>query len=377
MTGPLAGVKIVQLGGIGPVPFCGMVLADLGADVVVIHRTAEAGSAPIPVIDRGRRSLAVDLKQPDGVALVRRLIDGADAVIEGFRPGVAERLGFDPSELRKTNPKLVMGRMTGFGQDGPLAQAAGHDIDYIALSGVLGSIGHQGEAPVPPLNLVGDFGGGAMFLAVGVLAAVLHARSTGEGQDVDAAMVDGSAALMAMQWGFAARNMWNPSARGTNWFDTGAPWYDTYRCADGEYLAVGALEPQFYADLVTGLGVEVDLTQQMNEATWPELRATFAAAIAEKTREEWVKAFEGLDACVAPVLSMAEAPGHPHNVARSTFVEDGEGTTQPAPAPRFSATPLADPAPAGARGAETAQILAELGLSAEDITRLREAGTVA
>ena len=376
MTGPLAGVKVVQLGGIGPVPFCGMVLADLGADVVVIHRTAEAGSASIPVIDRGRRSLAVDLKQADGVALVRRLIDGADAVIEGFRPGVAERLGFDPAELRTTNPRLVVGRMTGFGQDGPLAQAAGHDIDYIALSGALGAIGRKGEAPVPPLNLVGDFGGGAMFLAVGVLAAVLSARTTGQGQDVDAAMVDGSALLTAMQWGFAASGMWNLEERGVNWLDTGSHWYDTYRCADGEYLALGALEPQFYADLVTGLGVDVDLTKQMDPAAEAATRELFAATIATKTREEWVKTFEGLDACVAPVLSMAEAPTHPHNIARGTFVEDSAGTVQPAPAPRFTGTPLAAPAPAGVRGAETDAILAELGLAPEDIATLRAAGTV-
>lgn len=370
-------MKVVQLGGIGPVPFCGMVLADLGADVVVIHRTAEAGTASIPVIDRGRRSLAVDLKSAEGVALVRRLIDGSDAVIEGFRPGVAERLGLVPDELRTTNPKLVFGRMTGYGQDGPLAQAAGHDINYIATSGALGAIGRKGEAPVPPLNLVGDFGGGAMFLAVGVLAAILSARASGRGQDVDTAMVDGSAALMAMQWGFAARGMWRPDERGVNWFDSGAPWYDAYRCSDGEYLAVGALEPQFYADLVKGLGVEVDLTTQMDESTWPALRETFASAIATKTRDEWIAAFEGLDACVAPVLTMAEAPTHPHNRARATFVQDADGVTQPAPAPRFSGTPLAAPAPAGARGADTDQVLGELGLSAEEIAKLRAAGTVA
>lgn len=377
MTGPLAGVKVVQLGGIGPVPFCGMMLSDLGADVVVIHRTGEAGSASLPVIDRGRRSLAVDLKQPEGVAVVRRLIDEADAVIEGFRPGVAERLGFDPVELRKTNPRLVFGRMTGFGQDGPLAQAAGHDIDYIALSGVLGAIGRKGEAPVPPLNLVGDFGGGAMFLAVGVLAGILSARATGEGQDIDAAMVDGSALLTAMQWGFAAHGIWNLQERGVNWLDTGSHWYDTYRCADGQYLALGALEPQFYAELVKGLGLDVDLGKQMDPASEAATRELFAATIATKTRDEWVKTFEGLDACVAPVLTMAEAPTHPHNIARGTFVEDSAGTTQPAPAPRFSGTPLAAPEPAGVRGAQTGEILAELGYSAAEIEQLREAGAVA
>ncbi|MEP9385069.1 CaiB/BaiF CoA-transferase family protein [Nocardioides sp. KR10-350] len=376
MSGPLAGVSVVELGGIGPGPFCAMVLADLGADVVRVHRPAEVGTDPNPVLDRGRRSLAVDLKSEAGRAVVRRLVDGADALIEGFRPGVLERLGLAPATLRATNPALVVGRMTGFGQDGPLAARAGHDINYIALSGVLGSIGRTGERPVPPLNLVGDFGGGGMLLALGVVSAVLHARATGVGQDVDAAMVDGSALLMAMTYGFAAQGRWTPD-RGSNMFDGSMPFYDTYECADGRYVAVGAVEPQFYAALIETLGVDVDPRDQRDPETFARTRKTFAEAFRTRTRDAWAEVFTGVDACVTPVLDIAEAPSDPHLAGRSTYVTDEAGVVHPAPAPRFAATPLAPPAVPPAPGAHTDEILAGIGLTSEEIARLHQEGAVA
>ncbi|MEX0428412.1 CaiB/BaiF CoA transferase family protein [Nocardioides sp. DS6] len=379
--GPLAGLRVVELGGIGPGPFCAMVLADLGADVVRVHRPSEVGTPPNPVLDRGRRTLAIDLKRASGVAVVRRLIDESDVLLEGFRPGVLERLGLAPEVLRASHPELVVGRMTGFGQEGPLAARAGHDINYIALSGVLGSIGRPGERPVPPLNLVGDFGGGGMLLALGVVSAVLHARTSGVGQDVDAAMVDGSALLMAMTYGFAAQGRWTAD-RGSNMFDGSMPFYDTYECADAKYVAVGAVEPQFYRVLVETLGVTdlVDVNDpaaQRDPATFPATRKAFAEAFATRTRDEWAAVFAEVDACVTPVLDIDEAPSDAHLVDRATYVHDENGVVHPAPAPRFGATPLAPPAAPAAPGAHTHEILAGLGLTTDEIAALHEEGTVA
>lgn len=377
-TGPLAGVKVVELGGIGPGPFAAMMLADLGADVVRIHRPGEVGTHPNPVLDRGRRSLAVDLKSTRGVALVRRLVDEADVLVEGFRPGVLERLGFDPAELRRSNPRLVVGRMTGFGQEGPLAARAGHDINYIALTGALHSIGRAGERPVPPLNLVGDFGGGGMLLALGVVSAVLSARGTGRGQDVDAAMVDGAALLMAMMYGFHAQGRWSEE-RGINMFDGSMPFYDTYECADGGFVAVGAIEPQFFAALVETLelGDQVDLRRQHDRSTWPELRKLLTEAFAAQPRDVWAERFAGVDGCVTPVLDILEAPQDAHMRSRSTFVTDETGVVHPAPAPRFGGTPTSAPTAPAVPGAHTDELLAELGLSGSEIAALRQEGTVA
>jgi alpha-methylacyl-CoA racemase len=355
-----------------------MLLADLGAEVVRVVRPADVETEPNPVLDRGRRSVAVDLKSAAGVDVVRRLVDTAAVLLEGFRPGVAERLGFDPVRLRQSNPALVVGHMTGFGQTGPLAGQAGHDLNYIALSGVLGSIGRPGQAPVPPLNLVGDFGGGGALLALGVVSAVLHARATGVGQDIDAAMVDGSALLLAMIHGLHAQGAWVPE-RGVNYLDGGLPYYDSYRCSDGRYVAVGALEPAFFAALVAGLGLtgEVTLDRQGDPSYWPHLRTLFADTFATRTRDEWATRFAGTDACVTPVLDLAEAPHAAHLVARGTYLRDVRGIVHPAPAPRFSATPLANPAPPPAPGAHTDEVLAELGFTTADIDQLRRDGSVA
>lgn len=378
-TGPLAGLRVVELGGIGPGPFCGMLLADLGADVIRIHRPKDVGSRrPNAVLDRGRRSLAVDLKSTAGAALARRLLDQADAMMEGFRPGVIERLGFEPALLRQTNPKLVVGRMTGYGQTGVLAGKAGHDINYIAKAGVLNSIGRPGDKPVPPLNLVGDFGGGGMLLAVGLLAAVYAARASGHGQDVDAAMVDGAALLMAMTWGFAAEGRWSTTDRGTNLFDGHLPYYDTYECTDGRYIAVGAIEPPFFRALLEGLGLSerVCAERQTDPATFPEMRALFTSTFKTRTRDEWAAAFEGLDACFQPVLTMGEAGKDADLAARGTFVEV-DGVIHPGPAPRFSATAADAPAGPAAPGEHTGQILAGLGLSPSEIAEHYQEGTVA
>ena len=343
-SGPLQGVRVVEFAGLGPTPFCGMVLADLGAEVVRIDRRAVgaglmASFGGPSVLDRGKRSIALDLKNADDLAVVRALIARADVLIEGFRPGVLERLGLGPDVLLAEHPALVYGRMTGWGQAGPLSQTAGHDISYIALTGALGASGRAGEAPVPPMNLLGDFGGGAMFLAVGVLAALLHARGTGRGQVVDTAIVDGTALLTTMMHGLIAQSAW-VDARGVNLLDTGAPFYDVYRCADGEYVAVGALEDPFYAALLTGLGLAGDtsLPNRADPAGWPALRSRLASRFAERSRAEWSQTFRDTDACVAPIWSFAEAAADDHLSARQTFVEVG-GVRQPAPAPRFSATP--------------------------------------
>jgi alpha-methylacyl-CoA racemase len=345
MSGPLAGVRVVELAGLAPAPFGCMILADLGADVVLIDRPGGNGIAPPPgPLQRGRRSVVLDLKTSAGTASLRQLIARTDVLVEGYRPGVAERLGFGPGETDKINPRLVYARMTGWGQDGPLAPRAGHDIDYIALSGALEPIGRAGERPHAPLNLIGDFAGGGMLMALGILAALLERERSGRGQVVDAAMVDGSALLMTFIHGMNAAGMW-PFGRGENMLDGGAPFYDTYRTSDGRFVAVGALEPPFYAALLAGLGLaDADLPGQHDRAGWPVLRSRFAEVFATRTRDEWSSVFAGTDACVAPVLSPSEAPGHPHNRARNAFVEVG-GIVQPAPAPRFGRTPPPAPLP--------------------------------
>jgi alpha-methylacyl-CoA racemase len=379
--GPLAGYRIVEMAGIGPAPFAAMLLADMGAEVIRVDRR-EAADLGLPgrdvkfdVLHRGRRSIAVDVKVEAGREVVERLAAKADAIIEGFRPGVMERLGLGPDALLAINPKLVFGRMTGFGQDGPLAQAAGHDIDYIALAGVLHTIGRKGGAPVPPLNLVGDFGGGGMFLAFGVVCALLEAQRSGKGQVVDAAMVDGSATLMALMFGLFAQGAWKDE-RGVNVLDTGAPWYDTYRTRDGKWLAVGAIEKRFYEAFVRRLGLDPgELPKQHDRSGWPELRRRFAEAIAARTRDEWERVFAGSDACVAPVLALAEVAQHPHNAARGTFVAR-DGVLQPAPAPRFSRTVPEMGAAPRQPGADTDAVLAAFGFSAAEIAQLKDSGVV-
>jgi alpha-methylacyl-CoA racemase len=355
-----------------------MVLADLGAEVIRCDRPATpAHLVPADLLQRGRRSLAVDLKHPDGAALVLDLVARSDAVFEGFRPGVAERLGLGPDECLERNPKLVYGRMTGWGQDGPLAPVAGHDINYIALAGALHPIGRRGGGPVPPLNLVGDFGGGGMFLALGMVAALLEAERSGEGQVVDAAMVDGAAVLMTLFHSLRSAGYWTDE-RGTNLLDTGAHFYDVFECADGEYVSIGSLEPQFYSELLARLGLEDDeeLRPQMDRARWPAMKKKLAAIFLTRTRAEWTERLEGTDVCFAPVLSLAEAPQHPHLAARRTFVEM-DGVTQPAAAPRFSRTPGAIAGPPPAPGRDTDAVLAELGIGADEAARLRDAGVVA
>jgi alpha-methylacyl-CoA racemase len=380
--GPLSGITIVEMAGIGPGPFAGMMLADLGATVIRVDRLS-GGEGPLSalsagradVVSRGRRSIAVDLKSAEGVELVLRLVDSADALIEGYRPGVMERLGLGPSTCLARNPRLVFGRMTGWGQDGPLAQAAGHDINYIALSGALGAIGRRGETPVPPLNLVGDYGGGGMLLAYGVVAALLSAARTGAGQVVDAAMVDGSALLMAQFYGMKALGRWTDQ-RGSNLLDTGAPFYDVYESADGGFLSVGPLEPAFFAILLERLGIDdLDAGSQYDPRFWPALRLRLAAEFGSRTRAAAAELFAGVDGCVFPVLSMSEAPQHPHNAARGTFVTRDD-VVQPAPAPRFSGTPAELELPPPAAGEHTDAILTGLGLSDAEVRRLRESGVV-
>jgi alpha-methylacyl-CoA racemase len=377
--GPLNGIKIVELAGVGPAPFCAMLLADMGAEVLrVERRRAPGASAAIDILgagmlSRGRQSIALDLKRPAAVELVLRLVERGDALIEGFRPGVMERLGLGPDACLARNPALVYGRMTGWGQHGPLAHAAGHDIDYIALSGALHAIGSP-EAPSIPLNLVGDFGGGGMLLAFGVACALLEARASGLGQVVDAAMTDGAALLMTMIYQLKAIGTWS-NARGANAIDGGAHFYSTYQCADGKWIAVGAIEPQFYALLLETCGIDDPrFAAQWDRARWPELRAALAEIFHTRTRDEWCALLEGTDACVAPVLDLDEAPLHPHNQARGTFVEHA-GAIQPAPAPRFSRTP-ATLASAPAKPASPESILAAWGLGDDELSRLRERGTI-
>ena len=381
MPGPLEGVRVVELAGIGPGPFCAMVLADLGADVVRVDRTSAArggdpAAPPADVLNRNRQSIAVDMKHPDGVETVLRLVEQADVLIEGFRPGVVERLGVGPEACHARNPALVYGRMTGWGQDGPMAPRAGHDINYIALSGTLSMIGRAGEPPVPPVNLVGDFGGGGMLLAVGVLAALTDARTSGTGQVVDAAMVDGAALLSAMMYSFRAMGLWD-GGRGGNTLDTGAHFYEVYETSDHKYVSIGSIEPQFYAELFERLELDpADFDHQHDRAAWPAAKEKIATRIAERTRDEWDAVFEGSDACYAPVLEPDEAIAHPHNQARGTFVNVA-GVDQPAPAPRFDKTPTGTPTPPAHAGQHTDEALSRWGFSAEDIASLRESEAIA
>jgi alpha-methylacyl-CoA racemase len=377
--GPLYGVQVVEIASLAPAPFGCMVLSDLGADVLRVERPESCRDglpAPVDPLTRGRRSVGLNLKDPAGLDLLLRLIDNADVLVEGFRPGVTERLGFGPGVCAERNPRLIYARMTGWGQEGPLAPTAGHDIDYIAISGALHPIGRAGERPVPPLNLVGDFGGGGMLLAIGVLAALVERQRSGRGQVVDAAMVDGSALLSSFIYGLRARGAWRDE-RGVNLLDGGAPFYDTYVTADGKYVAVGALEPQFYAALLAGLGLaDAGLPAQMDFSGWPALRKRFTEVFAERTRDEWAEIFAGTDACVAPVLSSAEVADHPHNAARRVFAEVG-GISQPQPAPRFGRTPADEPEPPVRPGTDTDAVLGELGLGEAEISGLRASGVVA
>lgn len=379
MPGPLTGVRAIELAGLGAAPFCGMVLADLGADVIKVDRADRVvGSQPgtrFDVLNRGKRSIGVNLKSDEGREVVLRLAEGADVFFEGFRPGVAERLGVGPAQCLARKPRLVYGRMTGWGQTGPLAQMAGHDIDYIAVSGTLHAIG-PASTPVPPLNLVGDFGGGGLLLALGLVSAVLHARETGEGQVVDAAMVDGAALLAAGLHGFLAQGFWTDE-RESNLLDGAAPFYSVYETADGKHVAVGALEPQFFAELVSGLGLDAeDIGSQMDRDRWKDMRAKFAAKFKALPRDEWEERFRGTDACVAPVLSMTEARTHEHTTAREGFVTI-EDVPQPSPAPRFSRSENDGPHPPVAPGSDTDDVLQSLGYSQDQIGMLRKSGAIA
>ena len=367
--GPLHGVRMIELAGIGPGPYAAMLLADLGADVVRIERPGPQVSAVPPendVLRRNRRSMVVDLREPKGVRTVLALAERADVILEGFRPGVTERLGLGPEDCWAVNPRLVYGRMTGWGQSGPLAAAAGHDIGYVAVTGALGAVGRAGEGPVPPVNFLGDFGGGSTFLVIGVLAALWEAAQSGKGQVVDAAIVDGASSLTALLHGLMASGQWI-DRRGVNFLDTGVPWYDTYETADGQWMAVGALEPKFYAVFTRLLGLTDEVTAlRADTSEWPRLRRAIADAFAARTRDEWVAVFEGTDACVAPVLSLSEAASHPHLAARRTFIDVG-GIVQPAPAPRFSRTVAPAPAPPPALGADGADVLHDWGVDEVDV----------
>jgi len=381
MAGPLSGIRIIEIAGIGPGPFCAMMLADLGAEVLRVDR-AERARLPRPdgpnldLLNRGRRSVAVDLKSPAGVEVVLRLVEKADALIEGFRPGVMERLGLGPDVCLARNPGLVFGRMTGWGQDGPLAKAAGHDLNYIALTGALHAIGRADSPPPPPLNLVGDFGGGGLMLAYGILAALLERTRSGKGQVVDAAMVDGAAALMAIIFGAHASGWWRDE-RASNMLDGGAHFYDCYETKDGKYVSIGSIEPQFYAQLLELTGLKGEpLPHQMDRSAWPKLKERLAGIFKTKTRDEWCEVMEGTDVCFAPVLSLAEAPEHPHIKARNTFVEV-EGVRQPGPAPRFSRTPGVIERPPAYAGEHTDEALADWGFPSGDVAQLRSSGAIA
>jgi alpha-methylacyl-CoA racemase len=383
MGGPLSGLKIVEMVGIGPAPFCAMMLADMGAEVIRVDRLGAADAESLSgkreprfdVLARGRRSLAIDLKNPQAVETVLKLIEGADALIEGFRPGVMERLGLGPDLCLGRNPRLVYGRMTGWGQHGPLAHAAGHDINYIAISGALNAIGRAGEPPAVPLNYIGDFGGGAMLLAIGILCALHEAGRSGRGQVVDAAMTDGAALLSAMMYGFKAAGSWS-NERGENLLDGAAHFYTTYVCADGKSVAVGAIEPKFYALLLQKCGVSDPAFQaQMDKTRWPELKAKLAALFLTRARDEWVALLEGTDACFAPVLDWDEAPRHAHNAARETFIAL-DGVTQPAPAPRFSRTPATEPTAPVRAGTDSEAVLRDWGIPADAIAELKQAGAI-
>jgi len=383
MSGPLSGIKIVEIAGIGPGPYGAMLLADLGADVIRIDRSSGVNAfgqgpdaePPADILARGRRSVAVDLKHPDGVATVLDLVAEADVLLEGFRPGVMERLGLGPDVCLERNPKLVYGRMTGWGQEGPYASAAGHDINYIALAGALEPLGRAGEQPTPPLNLVGDFGGGGMMLAFGVCAALVEVARSGEGQVIDAAMIDGAASLMTMTWSFKHMGIW-ADERGTNMLDTGAHFYDTYETADGKYVSIGSIEPQFYAELLRLTGIDPEsLPKQMDKSQWPALKERFAEVFKTKTRDEWSELMEHTDVCFAPVLAMDEAPEHPHIAQRETFTTVA-GLVQPAPVPRFSRTPGSIERPPPHAGQHTDEALAAWGISEDRIAELRESKAI-
>jgi alpha-methylacyl-CoA racemase len=355
MAGPLTGLRVIELAGIGPGPHAAMILGDLGADVVRVDRPGASGADPML---RNRRFVVADLKSDEGRELVLKLVAKADVLIEGYRPGVTERLGLGPEDCAKLNDRLVYARMTGWGQTGPRSQQAGHDINYISLNGVLHSIGRVNERPVPPLNLVGDFGGGSMFLLVGILAALWERQNSGKGQVVDAAMIDGSSVLVQMMWAMRAMGMWTDE-RGTNMLDGGAPYYDTYECADGRYVSVGAIEPQFYAAMLAGLGLDAaDLPKQNDRTRWPELRARFTEVFASRDRDHWAKVFADSDACVTPVLAFGEVETEPHVTERNTFYQTGGGL-QPLPAPRFSRTVPGEPRPPGEPGADTEAVLSD------------------
>lgn len=370
--GPLNGVRIIELAGIGPGPFCGMVLADLGAEVISVERIGAGPDKPaLDCSRRGKRSIALNLKSEAGVETLLKLVDSADALFEGFRPGVVEKLGIGPDQCLQRNPRLIYGRMTGWGQYGPMSQAAGHDINYISLTGALHAMGRPGEKPVPPLNLVGDFGGGGMFLALGIVSGLLEARSSGKGQVVDAAMTDGSAVLMSM-FNTAYEMGLHSLDRGTNRLDGGAHFYDTYETLDGKYISIGSIEPQFYAQLleVANLPAE-EFGQQMDRSRWPDLKRAIADVFLQKTRDQWCELMEGSDICFAPVLDLKEAQDHPHNVARQTYVNVG-GIKQPAPAPRFSRTEPSIRHEARPYGSDTEAVLTDLGYTSEQLTAMRE-----
>lgn len=377
--GPLSGKRIIEIAGIGPGPFCAMLLSDLGAEVIRVDRAStvadELPDLPsLDLLNRGRRSIGIDLKDPNGVELVLKLIESSDALIEGFRPGVAERLGIGPEDCLTRNPKLIYGRMTGWGQYGSYSSMAGHDINYIALSGVLGMIGRKDEKPVPPVNLIGDFGGGGMILALGVCAALVEVASSGKGQVIDAAMTDGSALLATMVHSFKAMGIWGD--RGTNLLDTGAPFYDVFECSDGKFISIGSIEPQFYSELlrITGLDQQEN-PKQMDRQSWDEMKSKIASAIKSKSREEWENLMEGTDVCFAPVLTIDEAYDHPHNLERNTFIEVA-GVKQPAPAPRFSRTPASITSPPPHPGEHTEEILLDSGFTISEIFSLREQNVI-
>ena len=375
--GPLKGLKIIEMAGIGPGPFCGMVLADLGAKIIRVDRASAIGTgSKQDAANRGKKSIAVDLKSEEGVEVVLKLVETADAIFEGFRPGVMERLGLGPDVCSKRNERIVFGRMTGWGQEGPLANAAGHDINYISLTGALAAIGRPGSPPVPPLNLIGDFGGGGMLLALGLVAALLESKESKKGQVVDAAMTDGSALLMTMIYTMQSSGVWKTSM-GSNLLDGGSHFYDTYECKDGKFISIGSIEPQFYALLcqIADLDEEV-FGKQMSRDSWPEQKEVITKIFLNKTRDEWCDLMEGTDVCFAPVLDMSEAPKHPHNIERKTFI-DLEGVTQPAPAPRFSRTEPEVVSSPSIVGEHTNEVLSSIGLSDEDISSLKTSGAVA
>ncbi len=375
--GPLNGYTVIELAGIGPAPMGGMMLADMGAELIRIDRVGGADPRITEKVSgRGKKSVVLDLKDPRGVETLLRMVENADVLIDPYRPGVCEKLGIGPEVCQQRNPKIVFARMTGWGQDGPLAHAAGHDINYIAITGALYAMGRKGEKPVPPLNLVGDMGGGGMLLVTGVLAALLEATNSGRGQVIDVAMVDGAAQLMWMFHGLEAIDIWDASQRGANMLDGGAHFYDTYECADGEYIALGSIEPQFYARLMEIAELpESDFADQNNRAAWPRMKEQLAAVIARKTQAQWCELMEGTDVCFAPVLSFMDAPTHPANVARNTYIEI-DGLTQPAPAPRFSRTPAGVAHGVHAAGEDTGGIMRAMGFAEQEINELTEAGVI-